>query len=649
MGWRSLIVILSLLIAFPAVAGDDFAPIPPAVWAIKDGPKGAVVLEDRMRFAVTTIDYLYRVRIFAEAGKEAAEIADLPQGAIRIKGRTIYPDGRQVQFNSRKDFAERRIQSGSGDLSSTHLVAPGVTTDCVVEFSWSEPANGLVGGLPRRLSNGLFGSWVLANAYPTQVLVIEVGRPFPLAWSLNPGGGTPPESSDSSGYRRLTFRNVAARETPPYSIRPTLRLPTLVLFWQPENLRGVARNGGDEYWKESAKSYIREDYEEAIDRGGAYKTLSKELTANLPPTPVRAATELLARLDARIANLWHATYAESALIPKDFWDDFKAKDLAKAAKIGKTNGEGMRLLFFHLLRDAGLNPKLAKVPDRDITIFDWSVLNLWQFNKDLLGIDEPGVGTVWFDPTLRFATPGVVHPDYTAVPALIVDTKDWKPTRGTVGGLVSSLNTKQYTYALDLSDEGDGFSVNASFSGYPEFVERNHYLALEPKEQSRLLKEQFEKALKNLKVELAEVKNTSDAKASVTWQLKGMLERESGRNRVVDPFPGMPWPLWVPAKLEESRTAPIVLPYLSTQVAVSTFKVPKGYTMGSHLEIKKSNSFGKVSWLPTFDESTGLGKVTLQVEVTAISSGPNGWSEFKTFLSWVEEVCRLQVTLSKAS
>ena len=647
MSWRLPLILPLFLLGFPTLAGEDFTPLPSAVWAIKEGAEGAVVLEDRMLFTGITIEYVYRVRVFAEAGRQAAEISDLPSDAFRIKGRTTYPDGRQVQFNSRKDFAERRIESGRGEMRRTHLVAPGVTNDCVVEFMWSEPADGWVGGLPMRLNGGTFGSWVLANPYPTQLLAIEVRRPFPLAWNVNPGAGTPPESSESSAHRRLTFRNVAARETPPYSLRPTLRHPTLVMFRQPEELRGVARLGPDSYWKEAAKVYVRKDYDEGIARGGAYKALSKELVANLPASPVQAATELLARLDSRIANLWHATFAEAALISKDFWEDFNAKDLAQAAKTGKTNGYGMRLLFFHLLQDAGLNPKLAKVPDRDVTIFEWDLMNYWQFKSDLVGIELRGSGMVWFDPTLRFATPGVVHPDYTGVPALVIDPKGWKASRGVVNGLVGTFNSRQYTYALDLTEEGDGFTVDASFGGFPEYAERNQYMALEPKEQSRLLKEQFERAMKNLRVEAAEVKHTGDAKASVTWQLKGVLERESGRNRVIDPFPGMPWPLWVPAKLEETRTVPIVLPYLLAQVATSTFKIPKGYAMKAHQEVRKENRFGKVYWLPTFDEATGQGKVVLRVDVIAMSAGPDQWNEFKTFLSWIEEVCRLQVSLSK--
>ncbi len=634
-------------LTFRLMAGNAWLPIPPEVWALKEGPTGAVILEDRMRLNVLTIDYVYRVRVFAEAGREAAEIPDLPSTATRVKGRTVYPDGRQVEFNSRKDFAERVIESGNGEQRKTHLVAPGVTTDCVVEFQWSESADGLLRGLPARFYQGLYGVWTLAHAYPTQVMAIEVAQPFPLAWSLSPGAAPAPEVTSSWSGKQLTFKNLPAVELPPYSLRPTLRLPRLVIFWQPDDIRSSVSEGADAYWNQAIRQHYKPDYEESIEKGGAFKTLAVELTADLAGTPSKQAVTLLERLDSRIANLSQATFAESAALPKNFWKDFESKDLAAAAKTGRTNAQGMRLLFYHLLKAAGLKPIIAKVPDREFTLFDWNHLNPWQFSTDLIGIEETNGGMIWFDPTRRFAAPGVVHPDYTAVTALIIDSSTWKGKKGLVGSLGANANLRRYTYRLNLDEDADRFEVDSEFAGYPEYVERNRYMALEPKEQSKLLKEKFEKEMKNLAVASAEVRNTSDAKASVTWHLKGSLEREAGRKRVLDPFPGMPWPLWVPAKLDDSRTAPIVLPYQATQLAIATFQVPRGYTMGPQQELKQQNLFGRVFWVPAFDPATGMGKVVLRVEVTALSAPSAQWAEFKQFLGWIEDACRRQVTLSR--
>lgn len=627
-------------------AGDDFAPIPANVWSIKDGAKGAVVLEDRMRFSYTSLEFTYRVRIFSEAGREAAEIEDLPSNASRIRGRTVYPDGRQVVFNSRKDFAERRTEVGSREHKRTHLVAPGVTTDCVVEFKWSEPANGRIHGLPERFAGGLYGRWTLGNAFPTQTLAIEVSKPYPLAWSLTPGGTTSPEVKDSSSNKEIIFRNLPAMEHPPYALDSTLQFPTLVIFWQPDNVAGLTTLGPERYWNEAISDFYKPEYEDSIDKGSAFKALSKELTAGLPTSPVASAQELLNRLNAKIANLSHATFAEVASLPKDFWEGFEPKNLGKASKTGRTNSEGMKLLYYHLLQAAGIKPLIGKVPNRDVTLFDWQHLNPWQFDRDLIGIEESGKGVLWLDPSLRAAMPGVLAPEFTWVPAFVIDSKTWKGSKGSIAG-GGVPNARKYTFQIELGEDGDQFKMSSEFGGYPEYLERSRYLALDPVAQSKELKERFENAMKNLVISSAEVNNAADVTKNVTWHVEGSIEREPQRRRVVDPFPGMPWPLWVPSKLDETRTSTIVLPYPCAQVAVATFKAPKGFVMEPQLPIKEQNTFGKVIWMPTFDATTGEIKVVLRVEVTGVIAAADQWGNLKVFLGWVEEACRRQVSLKK--
>jgi hypothetical protein len=398
-----------------------------------------------------------------------------------------------------------------------------------------------------------------------------------------------------------------------------------------------------------AERYYKPDYEDGISRGGAFKELAKEMLDGLSASPSKAAAELLMRLNGRIANLSHATFAECAALPGDFWREFHAKDLTKASKTGRTNDEGMRLLFYHLLVKAGFPVFIAKVPDRDFALFDAGFFNLWQFDRDFIGVEEPGAGIVWFDPALRFGQPGLLPIEFTGVPAFVIDTRTWKGKPGSIGAISAGSNIRKYQYQLTLEEESDDFKVDGDFSGYPEHEERFAFMAQDAKEQRKLLKERFENAMKAMKVNVAEVRHTSEAKANVAWHVEGSLERESGRQRILDPFPGMPWPLWVPSAFEESRTVPIVLPYAFTQLAIATFKVPEGFTVEPHEQIKKQNAFGRVFWLIEYDKASRTGKVVLRAEVTTLSAPPTQWDDFRTYLGWIEEACRKQVVLSRES
>lgn len=642
--WLSLCLALA---ALPAWTGTRFSPIPPEVWGLKEGPKGAVILEDLLRFTGRTVDHVYRVRIFSEAGRGAAVLEDLPAQAFDVEGRTVYPDGREVRFSSRKDFAERIGERGIWGHRETHLIAPGITADCVMEFRWSEPADGVHRGLPFRYNGGRSCVWTLARAYPTRELVVEIEQPFPLGWSLNPGDMPNPVHRETSEVRRMTFRDVPAREVPPYALRSLLRLPTLVMFFQPDELRDVVWKGAEAYWKEASELVFRPDYEEGLGTGSAYRDLVKELTTGLPVAPVQAASELLQRLDRRIANMSEATQAEAAALPEGFWRDMDSRDLERATRTGRTGATGMRLLFFHLLREAGLPTRVAKVPDRNQLIFDWNQLNIWQFTKDLVGVEEPGGGIVWFDPTLRHVTPGVVHPDFTGVPALVLDGRSWKPSRGSVGGLNPEVNLSRFAYELELGEDGEAFKVDAVFGGIPEYAERRRFMALAAPDQSRVLKDRFTDALKDLGVRVAEVRNSADPKAALAWHVEGRREIESGRIRKVSPFPGMPWPMEVPARIEETRSVPIILPHLALQIATSVFQVPEGHALEAQPDLRRENAFGRVLWVARHDGAKNQVQVVLRTELTSLSAGKERWPEFRTLLAWVEEASRRQVTFTK--
>lgn len=644
------ILLIGCWMAAGLIAGGDWAPITPDIWAIKEGPKGAVVLEERLRFLPREMETSYRVRIFAEAGRGAAALPDIPTEAFGIKGRTVYPDGREITFDNRKDFAERKLEVGNIERSRVHLMPPGVTADCVVEVQWRERSDGYANALPRRLTNGLYGQWRLGNAFPTRLSILEINENMPLASTLTSGGRWQAEAKTVKGYRVFTYRDLPSVEAPPYSLAVTNGLPKLEIFWQPDALIRAFSEGKDAYWREAFDKIYRPDYEDSIDTGRPFKKVAAELIQGLPITPHARAIELLARLEARIKNISHPTAEESAAMPKNFWRDYSYKRLDKIADTGLASSRGMHLMFYWLLKEAEIQPLIAKVVDREKDIFNFNHLNVWQFHHDLLGVEELGKATLWIDPGNRYATPGVVHPDYQGVSMLVFekrDNKTWKPSRDTLAPATPATNRRAYTYSLTLEEDSDQFALKAEFGGYPEYSERYRYLPLAPMEQTRTLKDRFESNQKNYTISKAIVLNATNPAERVSWEVTGVMERESGRRREVVPFPGMPWPLWVPDKLDETRTESIVLPYLSTQTAVSSFEVPKGYRFDPHPALQHQNVVGTVLWTTEFDPATR--KVTVHLETTIISLvlGPNHYQAFKEFLGWIQESCRRTIILDR--
>lgn len=619
----------------PLVGGGPFPPVPPSTWEIKGGPEGAVVVERHLVLSGDAVLHAWKIRITSEVGREAAGLGTLSSQAFDFQGRTVFPDGREVPFDAHRDLGERSVSTGSGKASRSHWIPPGVTADCLVEFRWKEP-------LP-----SYHGRWVFTGPFPIRKLILEVPLRFPMAWSIDRGDGVKMAEEKGEGTRRFVAENLPGVEPIAFGVA-SLRTPlAFEVHHQPRELRHAVELGPDRYWSEVAQIYYKNEYESEVVRTGAYPALAAELVQGLEGSPVRRAADLLMRLDQRIVNLGSPTRLERDQVPKDFWKGFRHKDLHWAALTGRTNARGMRLLYYHLLKAAGLVPKVALVADRDERFFEWNRMDLWQFSHELIGVEDPGIGTVWFDPTLRFATPGLIHPDYTGVDALVIDTRSWTGRREMIQAQRGDLNVRRFTYALNLEEEGEAFTLKAEFGGFPEYLERHRYMALGGEEQSRVLKDRLEDKASGITFAQAAVQGATEARVGVTWTAAGHREQEGGRVRLVSPFPGMPWPLMIPSKLEKDRKDPIVLPYLSTHVAVATFSVPEGLQLGAVAPVHVENAFGKVFWVLTPEEGTRKVKVVLRVEVSGLTAGPDQWEAFRAFLAAIEEACRKQVPLEK--
>lgn len=631
------------------------AQVPSDVWNLKEDPgkgiRDAIVLEDKVSFRGTYVEFTYRVRILSEAGKAAAEFNAFSDQSYDFKGRTLTPDGKSVEFNKRKDFQEKtQVQTAFGELKSTKVVPPGLTGNCVVELTWKESCDRDAGSpLPARWGN--YGQIPIGNAHFTQVATVELPASFPWSHAVFPTATQKPETSNRGGYRIYTFRNVPAAEPVPYTLDVTRDIPRFVTWRQPEVMTYVAKSGGpDAYWKQAANAFVR-PYLESIKVGDRYRALMAELTGGLQGTPAEKASTLLRRLDKRIRNTSRPTHAEAAAkTKKEDKREIESPDLDKAAQKGETDATGMFLLYYQMLRDAGLAPKLGWVADRDRGLFVLEFPCVYQFNDILLGVKDPEKGgMVWFDPGLRWAPPGLVHPNYQGTPGLVIDPATWGHSQLQFPSQPAVFNQRRWIYRVEMGEEEDRFKLKALFSGYPEYAERRDYLALDLAGQSKKLKEDFSERLKEAEITRAEVLNAQNPDANLEWVVEGRREQDSGRRRTVSPFPGMPSPVWIPPSLPAQRKDPIVIPYQRIVLAESVITLPQGFRHGTFTPLVKSNPFGVVRWSAEATEAEGKPalKVSLRVESHGLFFPASEYGAFKEFLGWVDDARSRTLILEK--
>ncbi|MBL0209928.1 MAG: hypothetical protein IPQ13_03295 [Holophagaceae bacterium] len=637
-------------LALSAAGKPEWEPIAPEVWAMKDAAgKGAVVIRDRFHIENSYIERIYRFRILSEQGKSVADLPDLPEEAYDLVGRTVYPDGKVVLFDSKKDLQTKTaLATNTGGIEKKVLVPPGLSANCVVDIKWKEKCYYLE---LARFGLGQMDTWTWTPGYPTQKLEVDVSKRLAWNWGFRQGNtkGTP-TVSETSDSKTFTMENLAPVESIPFAVGAGFTAPRIEVFPDHPYLSRSYSKDDAGFWQDVVTKIYKPYFVDKPSRGSTYRDLSEILRKNLNGSPAKQAGEILSRLNTQIINLSALTYAEKAALKggKADWEVDSA-DLNQSAKKSATDGWGMFFLAFSVMKDAGIKPKIAFVADRDRRRIAPRVRNPNQFTDVILGVDDGANGTVWMDPALRYAATGLLNPDYQGTSAFVVNTADWTGKFDGMGTQSANFNQIRYTYQLDIGEDQDAVKLKVGFSGYPEYVERSRFMRLEPKEQSKTLKESLEQISKSVTITKAEVANATNSREDLRWEVEGARERETGRRLEIEPFPFMQWPLYVPSKWPETRQDFIVLPYQKIHLANSRIKLPKGYAWSGASEINHSNEFGRVSWSAEKQSTPGGDEiqVVLRVEV-AESLGPAAmYPKLKTFISWIEEACRRQLVAER--
>jgi Domain of Unknown Function with PDB structure (DUF3857) len=171
-----LIVLFSPVVraVAPADAGKQWPPVNPQELAMKDCPQDpgapAIILyhEETWNDAKNTADFYYRIKVFTKAGEDYGRV-EIPYypGHMRvqdIRGRTIYPDGKILDFDG-EIYDRQIIKSGRTKLHEKAFVLPGVPPGSILEYSYrlsfyaGASANNLFPGYVRGVSAEPTAEW----------------------------------------------------------------------------------------------------------------------------------------------------------------------------------------------------------------------------------------------------------------------------------------------------------------------------------------------------------------------------------------------------------------------------------------------------------------------------------------------------------
>lgn len=640
------VLLLSVVLAASWAAAGEV--IPAEVWQMKGSPglqnKDAVFVEAKLVLENRWVEQSFRLRVMSEAGKAAAEFALIPTKATEVSGRTVYPDGREVLFQSTKDFQNKTVLSTSKDsVERRLLIPPGLTDDCVVELRFREMADW---ARPKTSAIGNMRSWALAFEFPTRKFTVEIAKLLPWAWHASYLTSQRVEQSEQGGRRIVVFHDISAAEQAPFVREAERDSPRIHVFEVPEDFSMVARAGGDAYWQAFSDRWVKHWFLDAVSKGGAYQDFLREVSEGLPKEPQAAAAEVLYRLDRRVRNRSYPTFSEEGDRSRPDENGADLKALGDQIKRGFAAPWGMRMIYFNLLKDLGIPVKFLFVADRDRREIDKKQPNFQQFEDVIMAVPEAGKPPLFVDPGMRYSVAGALYPDYQGTNALVIDPATWKASFEKLPVQPKEINREHFVFKVDPLEGEDRFEMEAEFQGLPSLLERHRNLRLDPAAQQKKLKARFEGAGRQIAISKTEVLNVLEPGKTVKWSVRGTKESDGGSLRTVAPFPAHRLPLWFPDPLPKKRVDAIQLPYLVEHSSTSTITIPKGYRFVGVDPLSQQNEFGKVEWnaVPAGD---GNVKATMNIEIRTAQATYQDYASLRRFLGWMQQAQGKQIVLEK--
>ena len=202
----------------------------------------------------------------------------------------------------------------------------------------------------------------------------------------------------------------------------------------------------------------------------------------------------------------------------------------------------------------------------------------------------------------------------------------------------AELNAQTWKVAITPGADSDAYQASLHDTGHAASSLRaslaeQHAATLEKGLKPLLQKHGF-------RVLEASGTGTSDPWGDLTLTLRGAVEHDGGRRRLILPFPFLVEPFPSPASWPATRTISIHLPMKTLIVAEATIPwqgpLPDSQDL---MAIAHENAFGRVHWTAEALDGAG-GKsllVKLEVKVQGLVAGAGLYPEIKAFSGWIQE------------
>ena len=587
----SLLLLITLTIgsfgtAWTATAaGEEWRPIEPADLALKapvvepNADAEAIFWDVRVDDGGVddlVLQHYVRIKIFTENGRDKHSKMDIPYiSGVKIKdiaARTIKADGSIVEL-AKEDIIEKMVVKVSGlKLRTKTFAFPGIEPGAIIEYRWKE---------------------VISNASAND-LRLQFQREIPVqsvTYHLKPSNSfvdvrafnmeTPRFVKEKNGFRVATVTNMPAfREEPLMPPEESVRSWAIIKYGLFPLLFGYSYSLVASRVYQGFQPYLKVDKE--------IKAKAAEITAGAN-TPDEKIEKIFDFVRTNIKN----TQDENSGFTEDEIEKLKEnKKPSDTLKRGVGPGIDVNLLFAALCNAAGLEARVALLPDRGQRMFNRNVVIPGAIRPSNIAI---AFGKTWkfYDPGLQYITPGMLRWQEEGVDALIVDeTPVWTMTP--LSPPEKSKEKRTATLRLDENGTLEG-DVTVEYTGHLAVERKRLNDEDSPAQREENLKEMFKERLSSAELTNIVIENATDPVKPFIYKYHVRVPeyaQRTGKRLFVQP--GFFLKGIEPLFSAGTRRYPIYFHYPWSEDDKITIELPKGYVLDNADRPSPINA-GKIS------------------------------------------------------
>ena len=417
-GIGALMCFVFLFLGTSLVKAEDWKPIEPAHLALKaplvdsGADAEAIFWEVRVNDSETdpTFDHYIRIKVFTERGVEKQSKIDIIYpDKIRIRGisgRTIQPDGSIQELKKDGIFERTVIKANKTRFKARSFTLPGVKIGSIIEYKWSESRpSGFADNVPLRFQRDipcqsvsyLIKPWSDRNSNIKMRSIVFNG----------------PEASFDKG--NFGFTRISMKNRPAVIEEPMMPPDDEIENWMLLYYTELGDYTPEKYWKDMSRRLydVTRGY---IKPNDEVKQLAASLVAGIP-TPEQKIEKLFWYCRTKVKN---TTYED---LPNE--DKLKEnKSPGNTLKNGYGDAADINYLFGAMCAAAGLDPRVALVPDRGQKFFDMS--HTLFFMEQIVIAIRVGANWQFLDPGTSYVPVGMRKWQGEGTQALILDEKESK-------------------------------------------------------------------------------------------------------------------------------------------------------------------------------------------------------------------------------